>query len=51
MSEKKNWRDRSNDERDELVAFWSSPRGLIVAGIVGAGLLVFFVAGIVGAFL
>lgn len=46
----KSFRDRANDDRDELVAFWGSPRGLATAAVIGVGIVTFFVLNVVGVF-
>lgn len=39
MAEKKSFRERGIDQRDEITAFWGTTRGLVIAGIVVVGTL------------
>ncbi len=41
MSEKKSLRERQAEQKTEILDFWGTPRGLITAGIVIVGVVVF----------
>ena len=43
----KSFRERSASDREEILAFWGSTRGLVTAGIIAAGVIVFVVYSLV----
>lgn len=47
----KSLRERSADDREDILAFWGSTRGLITAGVIIAGVVVFAVSSLVGGLL
>ena len=47
----KSFRERSTADREEILAFWGSTRGLITTGIISAGVIVFIVYSLVSGLL
>lgn len=41
----KSLRERAASNREDILAFWASTRGLITAGVIVAGAIVFVIAG------
>lgn len=53
MADKKSFREKRTEARDEVVAFWGTTKGLITAGVIVVGVVAIFfwdtISAIIGA--